>query len=114
MQAAAATDGISLLLVSGFRSIDYQARLFRKKIDAGQSLGDILAVNAAPGFSEHHTGRAIDIATPGSRPLTEEFEQSEAFQWLSGHAGQFGFSMSYPRDNAAGFVFEPWHWSFRG
>ena len=114
MQAAAAAEGVTLLLVSGFRSIDYQARLFRKKINAGQSLGEILAVNAAPGFSEHHTGRAIDIATPGSRPLTEEFEHSGAFEWLSGHAGKFGFEMSYPRDNTAGFVFEPWHWAFRG
>ena len=112
MRAAAAADGIALLLVSGFRSIDYQARLFRKKINAGQSLGEILAVNAAPGFSEHHTGRAVDVATPGSRPLTEEFEHSDAFEWLSGHAGQFGFVMSYPRDNEAGFVFEPWHWAF--
>jgi len=113
MQAAAAADGVTLLLVSGFRSIDYQARLFRKKINAGQSLGEILAVNAAPGFSEHHTGRAIDIATPGSRPLTEEFENADAFAWLSEHAGQFGFALSYPRNNEAGFVFEPWHWAFR-
>ena len=111
MQAAAAEDGVTLLLVSGYRSIDYQARLIRKKINAGQSVNEILAVNAAPGHSEHHTGRAIDIATPGSRPLTEEFEGSAAFAWLSGHAAEYGFSMSYPRDNAAGFIYEPWHWA---
>ena len=114
MQAAAAEDGITLLLVSGFRSIDYQARLIRKKINAGQSVSEILAVNAAPGHSEHHTGRAIDIATPGSRPLTEEFEESPAFAWLQQHAGEHGFSMSYPRDNAAGFIYEPWHWALAG
>ena len=74
MQSAARDDGITLLIVSGFRSFEYQASLIRKKINAGQSLTEILAVNAAPGFSEHHTGRAIDIASPGSRPLTEEFE----------------------------------------
>ena len=68
MQDAAAADGIRLLIVSGYRSIDYQARLIRKKLNAGQSLSEILAVNAAPGYSEHHTGRAVDIATPGSRP----------------------------------------------
>ena len=113
MRSAAAADGITLLLVSGYRSIDYQARLFRRKINAGQSVSEILAVNAAPGFSEHHTGRAVDIATPGSRPLTAEFEASAAFRWLTGNAGRFGFSMSYPRGNEAGFVFEPWHlaWS---
>ena len=86
MQQAAAADGITLLLVSGFRSIDYQARLIRKKINAGQQLDQILSVNAAPGYSEQHTGRAIDIATPGSRPLTEEFETSAAFAWLTAHA----------------------------
>jgi D-alanyl-D-alanine carboxypeptidase len=111
MQAAAAADGVTLLLVSGYRSIDYQARLIRKKINAGQSVSDILAVNAAPGYSEHHTGRAIDIATPGSRPLTEEFEGSAAFAWLTEHAAEYGFSLSYPRDNPAGFVYEPWHWA---
>ena len=114
MQAAAAAEGITLLLVSGFRSVDYQARLIRKKLNAGQLLSDILAVNAAPGHSEHHTGCAVDIATPGSRPLTEEFEGSPAFAWLQVHAASYGFSMSYPRHNAAGFVYEPWHWARRG
>ncbi len=111
MQAAAAEDGVTLLIVSGFRSIDYQARLIRKKINAGQSVSEILSVNAAPGHSEHHTGRAVDIASPGSRPLTEEFENSDAFRWLQANAAQYGFSMSYPRDNPAGFVYEPWHWA---
>lgn len=111
MRMAAAADGVTLLLVSGYRSIDHQARLFRKKINAGQSVSQILTVNAAPGFSEHHTGRAVDIATPGSRPLTGEFEDSTAFRWLTGNAGRFGFSMSYPPGNAAGFDYEPWHWA---
>ena len=114
MQSAATNDGVTLLIVSGYRSIDYQARLIRKKLNAGQSVSEILAVNAAPGHSEHHTGRAIDIATPGSRPLTEEFEDSAAFRWLEKHASEYGFSMSYPRDNPAGFVYEPWHWARNG
>ena len=113
MQARAADNGILLLIVSGYRSIDYQARLIRKKLNAGQSLSEILEVNAAPGHSEHHTGRAIDIASPGSRPLTEEFERSEAFAWLGEHAGGFGFVMSYPRGNPAGFIYEPWHWALK-
>lgn len=111
MVDAAAADGVTLLIVSGFRGIEYQAGLIRKKINAGQSVSDILTVSAAPGYSEHHTGRAVDIATPGSRPLTEEFEDSDAFRWLSENAASFGFSMSYPRDNPFGFVFEPWHWA---
>jgi D-alanyl-D-alanine carboxypeptidase len=111
MQAAARDTGIALLIVSGFRSFQYQADLIRRKIESGQELGDILSVNAAPGFSEHHTGRAVDVATPGSRPLTEEFEATEAFAWLQNNAAQFGFRMSYPRDNPEGFIYEPWHWA---
>jgi D-alanyl-D-alanine carboxypeptidase len=111
MVDAAAADGVTLLIVSGFRGIEYQASLIRKKINAGQLVSDILTVSAAPGYSEHHTGRAVDIATPGSRPLTEEFEASDAFRWLSANAARFGFSMTYPRDNPFGFVFEPWHWA---
>jgi len=113
MVAAAARDGIQLLIVSGFRAVEYQADLIRKKIAAGQVINDILEVNTAPGFSEHHTGNAVDIATPGSRPLTEEFENSQAFQWLTRNAGQFGFSMTYPRDNPWGITYEPWHWSLK-
>lgn len=111
MQAAAQGDGVTLLIVSGFRGIEYQAGLIRNKIEAGQSLSDILKVNAAPGYSEHHTGRALDIATPGVRPLTEDFESSEAFAWLEKNAANFGFSMSYPRENRQGFIYEPWHWA---
>ena len=73
-----------------------------------------MTVSAAPGYSEHHTGRAVDIATPGSRPLTEEFEDSAAFHWLNENAADFGFSMSYPRDNRYGFIYEPWHWAQHG
>jgi zinc D-Ala-D-Ala carboxypeptidase len=113
MVEAAAGSGIRLLIVSGFRSYEYQAELIRKKITAGQAIDEILTVSAAPGYSQHHTGTAIDMATPGSRPLTEEFETSDAFQWLTENAAGYGFSMTYPRDNPYGFIFEPWHWALR-
>ena len=111
MKAAAAGGGVQLLLVSGFRSIRHQADIIRRKLAAGQSIAAILSVNAAPGFSEHHTGRAIDIATPGTRPLTTEFDSSAAFTWLQANAGAFGFRMPYGRGNRFGFDYEPWHWS---
>ncbi len=113
MAAAADKVGIHLLIVSGFRSVEYQAALIRSKIEAGQVIEDILTVNAAPGHSEHHSGRAIDIATPGSRPLTEEFESTDAYRWLESRAVEFDFSMTYPRDNPWGITYEPWHWSMK-
>ena len=111
MKSKAKDDGIILILISGFRSIEYQSNLIRKKIKSGQSIYDILSVNAAPGYSEHHTGCAIDIASPGTRPLREEFEFSDAYSWLTKNALKFDFRMSYPRNNKQGFIFEPWHWS---
>jgi D-alanyl-D-alanine carboxypeptidase len=113
MVDAADRVGIQLLIVSGFRGIEYQAGLIRKKLEAGQGIEDILKVNTAPGHSEHHTGLAVDIATPGSRPLTEEFENTNAFRWLQSRAIEFGFSMTYPRDNPWGILYEPWHWSLK-
>jgi D-alanyl-D-alanine carboxypeptidase len=111
MKQAAAAAGVQLLLVSGFRSVGHQADLIRRKLAAGQMIETILKVNAAPGYSEHHTGRALDIATPGVRPLTVDFERSAAFLWLREHAAEFGFAMPYTRDNRFGFDYEPWHWS---
>lgn len=111
MKAAAAEDDVVLLLVSGFRSFSYQLELIRAKLDAGQDIDAILRVNAAPGFSEHHTGKAVDIATPGTRPLTAGFDRSDAFFWLQRHAERFGFRMPYGEHNRYGLAYEPWHWS---
>ncbi len=114
MVSAASRDGVQLQLVSAYRSVDYQEKILRKKLDKGQAIDDILQVSAAPGFSEHHSGRAVDVTTPGYPVLEEVFEDSEAFTWLSEHAGTFGFRLSYPRDNRHGVAYEPWHWAWRG
>ncbi|MCI0507293.1 MAG: M15 family metallopeptidase [Gammaproteobacteria bacterium] len=111
MKHAAARDGIHLIMVSGFRGVDYQAGLIRKKLEQGQIIGNILKVLAAPGYSEHHTGRAIDITSPDCPPCTEQFELTDAFAWLNRYAGEFDFSLSFPRGNRHGFVYEPWHWA---
>jgi D-alanyl-D-alanine carboxypeptidase len=110
MVAAALHDGIVLQAISGYRSHAYQLGIFRRKLARGQSVDDILQVNAAPGFSEHHSGRALDIGAPGEPPAEESFEGTAAFAWLQAHAGASGFIMSYPRDNPHGIVYEPWHW----
>jgi D-alanyl-D-alanine carboxypeptidase len=110
LAAAAAADGVALQLVSGFRSRLYQARIIDAKLRRGQELAAILRVNAAPGYSEHHLGQAIDIGTPGSPPADAVFEHTAAYAWLLANAPGHGFRLSYPRDNPHGIVFEPWHW----
>lgn len=112
MRNAAQADGIELQIVSAFRSVDYQASILERKRLAGQSIEDILRVSAAPGYSEHHGGRAIDITTPESPTLEASFELSPAFEWLSGSAQEFNFRLSYPRNNRHNIAFEPWHWAY--
>ncbi len=114
MQHAAAKDQTALQAISGFRSHAYQAGIFARKIARGLTIQQILTVNAAPGFSEHHSGRALDISTPGLAAAEESFEHSQAFEWLTRHAADFGFRLSYPRDNIHGITYEPWHWYWQG
>ena len=113
MQAAALGEGIVLEAISGYRSHDYQLGIFERKLARGLHVDEILNVNAAPGYSEHHSGLALDIGTPGEPPAEESFEATQAFDWLSRHAAAHGFVMSYPRDNPHGIVYEPWHWRFQ-
>jgi D-alanyl-D-alanine carboxypeptidase len=110
LREAALRDGVVLEAISGYRSHDYQLGIFERKLARGQTVDGILAVNAAPGFSEHHAGTALDIGTPGEPPAEESFENTPAFAWLQANASGYGFAMSYPRDNPHGIVYEPWHW----
>ncbi|WP_313435372.1 D-alanyl-D-alanine carboxypeptidase family protein [Stenotrophomonas sp.] len=114
MRQHAARDGVALDAISGFRSHAYQLGIFERKLARGLSVAEILKVNAAPGFSEHHSGHALDIGTPGDAPAEETFEATGAFAWLQVHAGGHGFALSYPRDNPHGIVYEPWHWCWSG
>ena len=113
MKAAAEADGIAIRIASAFRNVERQAEIVRSKLEQGLSLDSILEVSAPPGYSEHHTGRAIDITTDDSPELEIEFEQTSAFRWLCRRACEFGFSLSYPQGNPHGYAYEPWHWCHR-
>jgi zinc D-Ala-D-Ala carboxypeptidase len=112
--AAAQRVGVDLCVLSAFRSSGYQAQLIENKLRAGQTVQQIMSVNAAPGFSEHHRGRAIDLAMQDDRRLTADFEQTPGFAWLIANAARFGFRLSFPRDNWQGYIYEPWHWYYVG
>jgi D-alanyl-D-alanine carboxypeptidase len=112
LRAAALADGVGIKIVSAFRSVERQAQIVRGKLARGLSLEDILCVSAPPGYSEHHSGRAVDVTSEGLPPLEAEFEDSAAFRWLSDNARRFGFFLSFPRQNPFGYAYEPWHWCF--
>lgn len=124
MAKAAEADGVSLMLCSGYRSVEYQQGLFDKKMEQCLSEGlsqedaEIKAATivAAPGHSEHNTGLAADIVTPDHQMLDTAFEQTPAFAWLSQHAAEYGFILRYPQDKTAitGIIYEPWHYRYVG
>lgn len=115
MRAAAAAAGVTLLPLSGFRSVARQTQIVRRQLANGRPLDDLLRFVAAPGCSEHHTGRALDIGSPDENEHFEAaFERTKEFRWLKQHAGKFGFRLSYPRNNPHGIGYEPWHWCWQG
>ncbi len=113
MVQAAQQENIHLHPYSGFRSYLHQKRLIEHHLKNGRSIDDILTHIALPGFSEHHTGFAVDIHAP-NRPLLEEaFENTLEFHWLQKNANRFHFYLSYPRHNKMGIIYEPWHWLYK-
>jgi D-alanyl-D-alanine carboxypeptidase len=114
MCESAGAAGVTLVPFSGFRSYEYQKRLIERHRSAGRSLDDILSGTAVPGFSEHHSGCAVDICTTDKFGVDEQFDQTAAFAWLNENAVRFKFTLSYPRNNPYGIIYEPWHWFYRG
>lgn len=117
MSATAKAEGVILVPLSGFRSVQDQDYLFFEiKAERGQSAQERAEVSAPPGHSEHHTGYAIDIgdASQPQTHLSQSFEQTPGFQWLQANAAHFSFELSFPRNNPQGVSYEPWHWRFVG
>lgn len=117
MRRAAASDGIDLRLISGYRSHDLQEGIFFDvKSERNQTAEERAKVSAPPGYSEHSTGYAIDLGD-GSRPDTDlsvSFETTPAFRWLQDYAASYHFTLSFPEGNPQGVSYEPWHWRFEG
>lgn len=113
LRCAADDAAIELIPISGFRSIARQTEIIRGHLASGRPLEDILRLVAAPGYSEHHTGHAVDVTTPDDPPLAAGFALTPAFAWLSTHATHFGFHLSFPQNNPHGIAYEPWHWCWR-
>jgi D-alanyl-D-alanine carboxypeptidase len=117
MQAAARKEGINIYSISGFRTVSQQDKLFfQVKEQRGQETSKRAEVSAPPGYSEHHTGYAVDIgdANNPSTNLKTSFAQTAAFRWLKANAPRYSFEISFPKDNPQGVSYEPWHWRFVG
>jgi D-alanyl-D-alanine carboxypeptidase len=111
---AARDEQVWIIPISGFRTIEQQQKLFQEQIKRRNSVEAAAKLSAPPGYSEHHTGFAIDLAD-GNFPkldITSQFENTQAYLWLTHHAKQFGFELSFPLNNSQGVNYEPWHWRY--
>ena len=110
MSAAAATDGVTLVVSSAYRSYEYQAGVYARWVEQlGREQAD--RVSARPGTSQHQLGAAIDFGC-----ICAEFAEQPAGVWLRENAFRFGFSLSYPYgyEEVTGYSHEPWHYRYVG
>ena len=116
MFAAAKTDGLSLMLSSGYRSYNYQVDLYGGYVKTqGQATAD--TQSARPGFSEHQTGLAADLEpTSKTCELDVCFKDTPEGAWVAANAYKYGFIIRYTSDKTAvtGYEFEPWHVRYIG
>ena len=124
MQKAAAADGVTIWMQSGYRSVKYQTGLYERKTkyytDQGYDTATAKEMAAAvvnpPGYSEHNCGLAADLNSPEHTGLDEGFENTTAFRWLCEHAAEYGFILRYPKgaEEKTEITYEPWHWRYVG
>ena len=124
MAAAAAADGITLELVTGYQDVSAREAAFdaRKQVylEKGLSEEDAAAYAACvcppANASEQATGYAVDILSPDCTEKTTHFADTRAYEWLTAYAAEYGFVLRWPeeRQAATGMVYEPWHWRYVG
>ncbi len=110
MEIAAAEDGISLFIVSGFRSYDDQDVIYNRYVSQdGKAEAD--RYSARPGHSEHQTGYAFDLNS-----LEEYFADTPEGIWLAENCHKYGFIIRYPKgkEHITGYMYEPWHVRYLG
>lgn len=124
MLLKAREEGISLMIVSAYRSEERQTSLFnakvRKFMGKGMSYMDSYSEASGsvtpPGTSEHQLGLAVDILGSGQTGLTEKFSETEAGIWLKKNCADYGFILRYPegKEEITGIIYEPWHFRYVG
>lgn len=124
MKNSAAAEGVFFKLLSGYRSVGYQKKLWEENVrrlelsgmshrQAQKLTGESIA---PPGVSEHHTGLAADIVRPEDTDAELSFHGTKQFLWLRENSHRFGFILRYPQDRSSltGYSYEPWHYRFVG
>lgn len=117
MMQAANDAGISLYVVTGYRSYEDQQKYYTSRMELLNNSEDAKKQVQAAGCSEHQTGLAIDFTDdPSNAQPTTDFSKTDAGKWLYEHAHEYGFILRYPegKEDITGYTYEPWHYRYVG
>ena len=109
MLLQAVKDGVHLLVESGYRSENYQRKIFKRMLREGRTFDDIVRYVAPPGYSQHMFGTAVDFY-----PSNWRFAETDQYTWLQENAHRFHFEQTYPEFNKLKIPWEAWHWNYIG
>lgn len=124
MLSDARAQGLSPVVCSAYRSVEYQQKLFNnqvkkqmaKGLDRQQAELEAQKVVAYPGTSEHNLGLAADIVSLSYQHLDQAQANTAEVKWLTRHCSEYGFILRYPegKTNITGVIYEPWHFRYVG
>ncbi|MFD0862669.1 M15 family metallopeptidase [Sungkyunkwania multivorans] len=130
MKHDAAKEGISIKVVSSYRSYTHQNNIWERKynrftqqgLNPAQAIEKIVEYSTIPGTSRHHWGTDIDIIDAnggenGDVLVAKKFHGNGPYcklkEWMNTYAESFGFKLVYTDvANRKGFKYEPWHYSY--
>lgn len=141
--ARAKADGLKMIIAGddgkyGYRGYNSQTGIFLGKIAADKQYQDSMGageqvpepvrkayldrakLSAPVGYSEHHSGKAMDFIIEGmtDENLDPDKYDTEVAKWLATNAPKEGFKLTYPPENSKGVTkgagYEPWHWFYQG
>jgi D-alanyl-D-alanine carboxypeptidase len=115
MSAAAQQQGVSLVIVSAYRSFWSQQATFASWA-ARSGVASAETFSARPGHSQHQLGTAVDFGVFGSKGFSSIFENTPAGTWLAENSYKYGFVLGYPKgaQEITGYIYEPWHYRYIG
>ena len=115
MYEAAKADGMNLIITTSYRSYGFQSTLYNNYVKQdGQASAD--TYSARPGYSEHHSGLAVDLSTPSLTNAFTEFIYTDEYQWMKKNSYKYGFIQRYTDENQyiTGYQPEAWHYRYVG
>ena len=103
--------------ISGYRSLQVQQHIFNESMSKNGEEFTRKYV-AFPGYSEHQTGMAVDVAKQSGEIdfICPDFPYSGICQQFRTKAAEFGFTERYQKgkERITGISHEPWHFRYVG